>query len=169
MTLPLTRDITLASKTQIPSTLLNNLQDMIIGGKHGPKTKKISPSSYESQATHGFADNKGTYSASDNGDVGFGLNDGERILSYGVLTENFSAAGDHFILLLSRADSGVAVALDGVKLTTTSGIAKHKDIFTLATPETVSGDNHYFLAIQADGGNVGSVALYTTFVTYDRP
>ncbi|KKK94428.1 hypothetical protein LCGC14_2682950, partial [marine sediment metagenome] len=37
MALPSSRDITLAEGTQIPSTLLNNLQDMIIGGKTGPE------------------------------------------------------------------------------------------------------------------------------------
>lgn len=35
MALPFTRDVTISSGTQIPSTLLNNLQDMVVGGKHG--------------------------------------------------------------------------------------------------------------------------------------
>ena len=41
MALPIDRDITLANGTQIPSTLLNNLQDMIIDRKHGLITKRI--------------------------------------------------------------------------------------------------------------------------------
>ena len=41
MTLPLSRDVSFAPGTQIPSTFLNNLQDMIIGGRHGPVTKSI--------------------------------------------------------------------------------------------------------------------------------
>lgn len=42
MTLPTTRDITLAPGTQIPSTLLNNLQDMIIGGRFGT-VRRVTP------------------------------------------------------------------------------------------------------------------------------
>ncbi len=41
MALPTTRDITLAPGSQIPSTLLNNLQDAIISGAHGLLWHKI--------------------------------------------------------------------------------------------------------------------------------
>jgi hypothetical protein len=34
--LPTSRDITASSGQQIPSTLANNIQDMIVGGRHGP-------------------------------------------------------------------------------------------------------------------------------------
>lgn len=53
MTLPTTRDITLAPGTQIPSTLLNNLQDMIIGGRFGT-VRKVTP------AASGMAPGGGT-------------------------------------------------------------------------------------------------------------
>jgi len=39
MGLPVTRDITAAADVQIPSTLLNNLQDAVVGAKHGSITK----------------------------------------------------------------------------------------------------------------------------------
>jgi hypothetical protein len=35
MALPVSRDLTFAPGTQIPSAVLNNIQDMIIGGRHG--------------------------------------------------------------------------------------------------------------------------------------
>lgn len=44
MALPNDRDATISSATQIPSTLLNNIQDMIIGGKHG-EVRRLMPAS----------------------------------------------------------------------------------------------------------------------------
>lgn len=67
MALPLTRDITLGSLAQIPAALLNKLQDMIIGGKHGELVQMIHAMEGETRAFGFEADPVVTYWANNSG------------------------------------------------------------------------------------------------------
>ena len=51
MALPNSRDITIAPGSQIPSTLLNNLQDFIISGGHGLLWHKIGAADFSGQSS----------------------------------------------------------------------------------------------------------------------
>ncbi len=48
MALPLSRNETAAPSDPVPSDTINDLQDMTIGGKHGPITKIYNPNRYQS-------------------------------------------------------------------------------------------------------------------------
>ena len=52
--LPTSRDVTLVADAEVPSSLLNNLQDCIVGGKHGAKTKTLAAATANANATSGF-------------------------------------------------------------------------------------------------------------------
>ncbi len=168
MALPLTRDITLASGTQIPSTLLNNLQDMIIGGKSGPRTLVI-PAAMIAQenATYLLNNNTLRFSASANSDCPVLLNTGDRITSYSIVTRN-SIAADKINFSLAKSAETVLTFLDGVTATDTSGAGLHTDTIILATPEIVATGESYIMTAQADGGNSSTVDLFRYLVVYDR-
>jgi hypothetical protein len=51
MSLPNSRDITLSPGTEIPSTLLNALQDMIVGGRHSEFEYMLGASIFEARST----------------------------------------------------------------------------------------------------------------------
>ena len=170
MALPLSRGITVVSGGQIPSTLLNSLQDSIIGGKHGPKTLQISVAGIEGDAvtTYSFADGAYIVPASRNLDIAVPLHESDRIISYGIQSENITAAADFITFSLHKSATRFGAAVEGFPTTTVSGIGIHKDIFTLTTPETIATDFRYFIVCQA-AANAGDMRLNTFFVTYDRP
>ncbi len=182
MALPTSRDITLASKTVIPSTLLNNIQDMIVGRKHGLQTLVIpTPAAMaERGATgsgsaldteFGIGDARWRLAAGDATTLAYPimLPVGTRIIAYSVHGEVLTD-GDDFDVGLRRqpGTSTSGVVVDGPTTSPTT-VALHKVEVTLGAPHVMLADNGYTVTCRIVGSNSGDIRARCATVDYDRP
>lgn len=171
MTLPTSRDLTLAPGTQIPSSLLNNLQDAIIGGKHGPLTFFLS-------SIDGFTDGtpsgvSGYVELAANNEVykAIALPFGTQITAIDVYVE-MSNLADTF-------DTGLSAGVDGFVGTTglvTSATTTIEKISAptllpytlLITGSPASSQLRNYRMSAATPGNAGTVRIYGWDITISK-
>jgi len=152
MTLPLSRDITLANGTQIPSTLINALQDAIVGGRHG-EIRRIVPASAGSpeNSTDGFSCVGGSLQLSSGTAWNIplvGLEVGS-ILHEVYLVTQVTDADDYFDYGFYNRSSGLG-AVD----TTTLGAATHTDpVDITGAPLTIASGMSLGVVVSPDAGN----------------
>lgn len=176
MTLPLTRDITLALGTQIPSTLLNTLQDMIIGGKHGPKTIAIpgaagdpGPSAAVMPTSDVFG-SRWTIATTQIGEIFYPVTVaiGDRITDFRAFGE-IQNAGDTFsVTLLKRAGTTSTAVLISSIIVSPSTVAFHKVGAPVSPGEVVVADTSYYIYVTGTAGAPNGMNFLAAEYTIDR-
>lgn len=158
MALPQSRDITLAPGTQIPSSLLNNLQDFLVDGRFHQSTTKQIHVSKGTGAGVTYAGGRVAMTAGDTLDIGLDVVATENISSYAV-TLNVDTGGDqNDMQLIRRTGGGSESVLDTTAAPTTVGDHEVFNLFFGAV--IVGGSDSFVIRISADGGNAGTTRVY---------
>lgn len=162
MALPTTRDVTMAPGSQIPSTLLNNLQDMIIGGKHGALRQTRGIGSMMSQASEFISTSSGPNISASTGQHSAGNVEafvGHRIQEYWGYGE-VQSGGDTFkVELRFMPSTTTTTTVVGSKQTSPSGAAFHEVGEVLGAPHVVVDDRLYTVFMEATVGNAGNITI----------
>ena len=183
MALPSSRDITLAQGTQIPSTLLNNLQDMIIGGKTGPEVVAIPGSAGVPAGASPDPVNPSGDIFGSRWDITVGqfmeitfpvtVAPGDRITDFRGFGEILTAA-DQFSVQLLKRDASVATGSSiGVIIGTTNlspTTVGFKKVGQAVSPaEVVVADTSYWIYMTVIGtAGAGGMRFYHAQYTRDR-
>ncbi len=124
MALPNTRQLTLNPSDPVPSSLLNALQDCIVGGKYGPSIIQVHPSVVQPQLAtsiaYNFVGDYAEYTSGGSAKAMFpvSIESGARILS---ITANLYGAAVNSITLVSRPDgAGIPGTIGTASPTTTA-------------------------------------------------
>lgn len=171
MTLPSSRDITLATGTQIPSTLLNTLQDMIIGDKHGPKTIQIGIGLSAGSGSASAALYVLVITGSVATTMSIPLHIGDRIISADVWIQDDTGVNETVTASIAELDHATGVAIDvknGVSVVSNNSGAVQKLSLNFAGGNeiTVASGDSYFIRVGPQTSF--SRALIAAEVTYDR-
>jgi hypothetical protein len=173
MTLPGSRDITLASGTQIPSTLLNNLQDMIIGSKH--PTRIIQLNKGLGFGVGAFRETPETIispAAASPLSAGFSipLHIGDRILSMDFWATDGAGGSETLQVAFGEIDHATAVLTfpkNGVSTTSNnSGTTQKLNVNMVGNEITIASGKSYFA--RATPGTSFVFSLIAVEVSYDR-
>ena len=176
MSLPISRNTTYANGVPVEAADLNDLQDAIIGGKHGEKVLHIPAAAMAPYYTADLvfkADNwESTGAGPESAYIPITLSEGDRILSirifvYAVGTEANSILYSAEVDLVAGSSS--AVDEGGGAQGSGAGPAYLPIDFAAGSgnlPLTISADKSYYLAVR-----LYTVAsrVYHAEVTYDHP
>lgn len=157
MALPNSRDITLAPGTQIPSSLLNNLQDFLIDGRFHATTTKIVHAS-KGQGSAGYASGRTAIGAGEFWDLPLDVVASENISSYAVVITVFTNGDQTDMQLIRRTGGGAESVQDTTACPTT--VATHEVFNLFFGAVIIGGSDTFIIRVSCDGGNTSTVNLY---------
>lgn len=188
MALPTSRDVTFAPGSQIPSSVLNNIQDNIIGAKHGDVTRYIpipiiqttgtSPSlgDFFGNITTPISSNSPYYTAAGTGAVPDGriavplpISIGDRIKQIDAFVYDNAGGSVNIALtkhLLTGVPPGTTSSIGGTTVSGSTTTLQKLSILSLT--EVAVADTIYHFNCLIDGSHP-SLRFYAATVTFDRP
>lgn len=179
MTLPASRNRTYAPNSPVRSADLNDIQDNIVGGKHGDKILTIAATAGEVATAAGGAWNL----AAGFGVVGHAwvspslanlsvsfslpLHIGDRIKSVRALVKD-TAGGHTLDMQLVKSTSTFTQTQIGTTQTS-AGDGSDQTLSVSGLTATIASGNFYYVVVGNNDTTVTTHRIYGVEVTYDRP